>query len=136
MRKDLIHYPYDGVTKHEKMSAWSRASQFTPFSALTGYNESIADASKQRDVFRKPGEDDLAGIEEKAQYIQAHIKERPEVILAVFAQDEKKDSGKYEKIHGHVKTIDLVERTFHMTDRTIIRMDQIVNIIIFDKPGS
>ena len=136
MRKDLVHYPYAGVMKHRKMDALSRAAQFTPFSALNGYKESIDEASQMRWEFVEPGEDHMTVIDKQAQYLLAHIKERPEAEFTVFVKDEKRSGGQYKKIRGHVKTIDLVNRTFQLTDRSVIPMDLVVSIAVFDRCGS
>ena len=38
---DIIHLPHHVSKRHPQMSMWNRAAQFAPFSALTGYDESI-----------------------------------------------------------------------------------------------
>ena len=43
-QKDYIDYPYDGIKDRRKMSMESRASQFNPFDALTGFGNLIKDS--------------------------------------------------------------------------------------------
>jgi hypothetical protein len=47
---DIINLPHYEPKHHPRMSMWSRAAQFAPFAALTGYDDAI------RDTARKNGE--------------------------------------------------------------------------------
>ena len=38
---DIINLPHHVSKNHPQMSRYNRAAQFAPFSALTGYEESI-----------------------------------------------------------------------------------------------
>lgn len=38
---EIINHPHHVSTKHPQMSMLNRATQFAPFSALTGYEEAI-----------------------------------------------------------------------------------------------
>lgn len=44
--RDIIDLPHPESKKHERMSPLSRAAQFAPFAALTGFGEQIADTEK------------------------------------------------------------------------------------------
>ena len=50
---DIINIPYRKSTKHKQMSMESRAAQFAPFAALTGFEEAVEEAveisTKKRD---------------------------------------------------------------------------------------
>ena len=41
---DIIDYEYRGVVRHAHMDALSRAAQFSPFAALTGFEDDIKSA--------------------------------------------------------------------------------------------
>jgi hypothetical protein len=41
---DIINLPHYEPKHHPRMSMWSRAAQFAPFAALTGYDEAIRSA--------------------------------------------------------------------------------------------
>ena len=43
---DIINYPYKGSKKANKMSALDRAAQFSPFAALTGYEDAVEDMAR------------------------------------------------------------------------------------------
>ncbi len=44
---DIIDLPHHRSAKYAPMSLYDRSAQFSPFAALTGYNEMIADASEK-----------------------------------------------------------------------------------------
>ncbi len=46
---DIINLPHHVSKKHRQMSLEARAAQFAPFSALTGYEDSIKETVKQVD---------------------------------------------------------------------------------------
>ena len=41
---DIINLPHYEPKHHPRMSMWSRAAQFAPFAALTGYDAAIHSA--------------------------------------------------------------------------------------------
>ena len=44
---DIIHLPHPVSKTHLQMSMMARAAQFAPFSALSGYDEAIREATQQ-----------------------------------------------------------------------------------------
>ena len=54
---DIINLPHPESTKHPRMSALDRAAQFSPFAALTGYEDAIAETARLTDT--RPELDDI-----------------------------------------------------------------------------
>ena len=46
---DIINLPHYEPKHHPRMSMWSRAAQFAPFAALTGYDAAIQEVTEQRE---------------------------------------------------------------------------------------
>ena len=44
---DIIFYEYKGVKNHTHMPESSRAAQFSPFAALTGFEDKIEETVKE-----------------------------------------------------------------------------------------
>ncbi len=42
---DIINYPYKGSRRPNKMSQQNRGAQFSPFAALTGYEDAVEDTA-------------------------------------------------------------------------------------------
>ena len=48
---DIIHLPHPVSKKHPQMPAIDRAAQFSPFAALTGY-EQVLEETKEASIYR------------------------------------------------------------------------------------
>ena len=59
---DIINMKYKGVPNHKHMSGHDRASQFSPFAALVGYDKIIEGRAIVYDERREPTEDELAAL--------------------------------------------------------------------------
>ena len=46
---DIINLPHYEPKHHPRMPMWNRAAQFTPFAALTGYEDAIKDTAQQNE---------------------------------------------------------------------------------------
>lgn len=46
---DIINWPHHISKKHKQMSIESRAAQFAPFAALTGYSDAIEETIKNNE---------------------------------------------------------------------------------------
>lgn len=44
--EDIINLPHYEPKRHPRMSMWSRAAQFAPFAALTGYDDAIKESGR------------------------------------------------------------------------------------------
>lgn len=126
--EDIINLPHHVSSKRPQMSKEQRASQFAPFSALTGYEDAIKETARLTN--RKIEVDD--GLREvlnnKLNIIEENIKYKPEVLITYFIQDKKKDGGEYNTINGIVRRIDAVNNLIIMEDKSKIDMKDVLNI--------
>ena len=99
---DIINLEHYELKYHTKMSMESRAAQFAPFAALTGYSEEIKE----------------------------HINERLKVSVIYFIKDNKKKGGKYIEYIGVVRRIDLVNKIIVFIDGKKINIKDILDINI------
>ena len=51
---DIINLPHYEPKHHPRMSMWSRAAQFAPFAALTGFDAAIQEKSSGDIVTLRP----------------------------------------------------------------------------------
>ena len=51
---DILHLPHHVSKKHPRMSMHDRAAQFAPFSALTGFEDVIAETERQTEHAFEP----------------------------------------------------------------------------------
>ena len=130
---DIIELPHHVSKRHIPMSTENRAAQFAAFAALTGYEDAIDETGRLTEDMIELDEDEIQLLDEKMNYILAHIGERPSVSFEYFVPDEKKQGGRYKVCHGIVKKIDEYKKNVTMEDGTIISMPEIRDISIETK---
>ena len=116
--------------KRPQMSMLSRAAQFAPFAALTGYDDAIRERGRETDEWREPGEAESEELNRSVARLMERIAEQPRVRVTFFRPDERKRGGTYSVWNGRVKRIDEHERRLCLTDGRTIPMDFITQIEI------
>lgn len=91
------------------MSNYDRAAQFSPFAALTGYDDAVKETARLTDSKIELDEYELQELNEKLNKIQDNLREDAEVSITYFVTDKKKSGGSYKTISGIVKRIDEYE---------------------------
>lgn len=127
---DIIELPHHTSPVHDRMSMINRAAQFSPFAALTGYDEAVKETARVTKEKIELDENAKAMLDEKLQTIAEHLGEHLEVTILYFQPDMKKTGGEYVKITGAVKKIDQFERNIRMMDGTKISIDEIYEIVL------
>jgi len=116
------------------MSAQNRAAQFSPFAALTGYDEKVRETARLTDGEIELSESMLDSLDRKLKSISEHIGGNVQVNIIFFVPDteshmnSKKSGGEYLSHTGFVKRIDSYERKIIFTDKTEILIDRITDI--------
>ena len=117
---DIINLPHPEPTTRPRMAMENRAAQFSPFAALTGYDDATREEARLVDIKQELSEDMKDMLDAKLAVIEQHIKEQPEISVTYFQPDEKKTGGRYTTVSGKAKKLDRVERVIIMTDGTKI----------------
>ena len=125
---DVIWRQHPTSKKHPRMSRMNRAAQFAPFAALTGYEESIEETARLTDRRIELSEYEIEELNAKLNFIQEHIKERPEVIITYFQPDGRKEGGKYLTVTGRIRWIDEVNGVMVFENGRITAIKMIYNI--------
>lgn len=146
---DMLRLAHHVSSRHPQMSRENRAAQFSPFAALTGYDEEVAEAGRMTERKIELSEGEKARLDERLHMIQtwishmpgkwdflnadAAVKEdsapaSPEVIVSHFVADARKAGGEYIVTRGSVKKIDLYGRFILMMSGETIQMDDILSI--------
>ena len=98
--KDMLHLPHPVSANHPRMALQDRAAQFSPFAALTGYDDALRETARRTDRFVELDED------RQISYLQQHPLDTVSVKIIYFVPDEKKDGGSYTAVEGCVRKID------------------------------
>ena len=125
---DIINLDYPFTSRHPRMSMWSRAAQFAPFAALTGYNEAIYETQRITESRVELDEDSKKELDEKLSVIIGEFEQKPEVIIKYFVQDKTKEGGSFRSIYGKIKKVDSYNKIIVMQDDTNISIKDIIEI--------
>lgn len=113
-------------SNHLKMSLEKRAAQFSPFAALTGYDDMIEDASKIKFNKIESYEELESMISDKLNYLNNHIKDK--ILVSITYYDYS--NSIYTTIKGIIKRIDAIHHNIKLENNKIIDMFDIIDIDI------
>lgn len=125
---DIINLPHHISTKHPQMSLETRAAQFAPFAALTGYDDEVKETARLTNERIELDDEAKSIIDNKIQMILEQLSARPVVTFTYFIPDTKKEGGKYATITGIIKKIDEYKQVIILEDKTEIPIKEIINI--------
>ncbi len=122
---DIINEPIPKLI-HERMDILSRAAQFAPYAALTGYGEAIDETARRVDKKYILNEDEKSILDNKLQIIKQE--KITNITITYFIKDKYKNGGIYDTITGTIHKIDPINNIIILKDKTIIRVDDILDI--------
>lgn len=125
---DIIKMPHHVSASRPRMSMIDRAAQFSPFAALSGYGEAVAETARLTDRKIEIDETDQAILDMKQRILMDAISEHPLITVTYFKKDERKDGGKYLTVSGELKKIDEYERTIILATGEQIGFDDVYDI--------
>lgn len=125
---DIINLPRHVSKTHPHMSLADRAAQFSPFAALTGYEEAIKEAGRIVDEKIELSEEEKEEINRQLNYLNEHKKDNIQITITYFLKDMKKNGGSYRQITSNLKRLDEIEKTILLADNTTLRIDDIRKI--------
>ena len=128
MYEDILNLPHHVSKTRPQMSMLDRAAQFSPFAALTGYDDAIKETGRLTDEKIEMDEDRKAALDMKQAYLIEMIDEQPEISITYFLPDAKKSGGAYVTVTGNLKRFDKYERLLILTDGKKIPMYDIADI--------
>lgn len=102
--EDIIDHPYPFKSAFPKMERAERAAQFSPFAALTGYDEAIKEEAREVEEKSELSQDRLEEVDQMLRL----LKRGDRIRLTYFERDEKKEGGAYKEISATVKGKDSV----------------------------
>jgi PAS domain-containing protein len=125
---DIIHLPHPVSKRHAPMSRSSRAAQFSPFAALTGYDDAIDETARLTDFWQPPDEQGQADLDCQLRWLQEHAAQHPQLTLTVFQPDLRKQGGAYVEVRGQFRQLDPVNRAIVLTDWRRFSLDSVREI--------
>ena len=117
---DIIGLARPVSEKRVRMPIADRAAQFSPFAALTGYDDVIRETARLTDFQIELDETEKIRLNETLQKISRNIGDSPQIRVTWFLQDERKLGGAYVSFTGKVKKIDIYREQLLFHDGTVI----------------
>ena len=126
--EDIINLPHHVSKTHPQMPLYDRAAQFSPFAALTGYEDAIRETARLTETLVQLSEDKKQELDEKLQKLISEKDRTEPVTITFFHPDERKEGGSYRTVTGQIKKIDMYKRKVFLKDGTEIELEKIVEI--------
>ena len=121
--EDILNLSRPQYPDHPPMSIHDRAAQFSPFAALVGYDDAVAETARLTDRRREISEEELRELNEAIASLSECIATRPLVTVDYFVPDARKEGGRYESKTGNLRTIDTYHREVVFVDGEKISLD-------------
>ena len=128
--KDIINLPHHVSSKRPQMPMLDRAAQFSPFAALTGYDDAIHETGRLTDEKIDLSEEEKEALDRKQQILMERLGDHPALTITYFVPDERKTGGSYQTITGVVRRIDTVNGVLLLTDQRAIPIPDILAVAI------
>ena len=126
--EEMLRLPHPTSPRHPRMPMESRAAQFAPFAALTGYEDAIDETARLTDSMLHLSEDAKQILDLKQLFLTDLAEARPTVVVTYFLRDSRKEGGAYRKLRGCFKEIDANQKELVMEDGARIPVDRILDI--------
>jgi len=126
--EDIIGLPCPTSERHPRMSMANRAAQFSPFAALTGYDDAVRDTARHTDGRVELTEEEKAVLDAKLRTLAERTAGQPSAAFVCFEPDGKKQGGVYLTVKGTVKKIDRYAGAVVLTDGRRIPIEDVLDI--------
>ena len=113
---DIIRLSHWQSPTRIPMSAYERAAQFSPFAALTGYEDMIDEEAREVGVFHELTESEMEVLNQKISLIADALENdhHPVLKFTYFITDIAKVGGSYVTMTERVRKIDTVGRKIQL----------------------
>ncbi|MBQ9374076.1 MAG: hypothetical protein IJU06_04655 [Oscillospiraceae bacterium] len=125
---DIIHLDRPVSPRHAPMPRQSRAAQFSPFAALTGYDAVIREAARLTAEPIVLGEDSQAELNRRLVLLAEAAGTCPSVEITWFEPDGLKLGGEYRTETVTVRRVDAAFGLIELADRSLIPIDRISDL--------
>lgn len=124
--KDILDLPHHRSSKHQPLSAASRAAQFSPFAALAGFEAALAEAARLPGRRRCLGEDEAEALDAALRRLARRLGEEPWLELRYFVADPVKPGGTYVTRRGQARRLDPAAGSLQLKDGSRIPLADLV----------
>ena len=124
---DIIDRAHHVSRRRKPMPRLSRAAQFSPFAALTGYDDLVREAARETESRRFPDEDGIEEMNKKLVFLMRQA-EPPEATFTWFVADGKKSGGSYDTVTDRIVRYDEFEQCITLRSGRVIFIEDLTRI--------
>jgi hypothetical protein len=121
--EDILYLPHP--VPRQKMSPWQRGAQFSPFAALTGFEDVVAEEGRLTEQPLELAEDAKQALNAALAQLKEREHEHPQAVIAWFCPDSRKEGGSYITTLGRLKKLDKDKQQMILTTGEVIPLSQI-----------
>ncbi len=125
---DIKHLTRPHYNDLHPMSMHDRAAQFSPFAALVGYDDAVAETARLTDSRAVLTEDEISELNANLNRLLGSLDEQPEISVTYFVSDEKKSGGRYAEKIGTVRIYDSYANELVFTDGVRIAVKDMASL--------
>ena len=124
---DILYVPHPVSKRQKKAPRTTRAAQFSPFAALSGYEQAIRETS--RETMKKPelSEDEKVQLDRQIQKLLNEPTPR-RILLTWFEEDQRKEGGSFRSAQCTIESVSGYQRILCTDSGMKIPLDDIVAI--------
>ena len=126
--EDIIHLPRHVSSRRLPMPLTDRAAQFSPFAALTGYEDTIRETGRLTDAAAELACDEQELLNRQLQELARLLPGRPEITVTHFVPDTRKSGGAYVETTGRLLKIDSLRQILVLEEGREISFGRICGI--------
>lgn len=112
------------------MSMHDRAAQFSPFAALVGYDDAVAETARLTDSRIELGEDMIDELNQSISQLLLTLDEQRQIKVIYFVPDEKKAGGRYIEKTGVVLRFDSFNNALVFSDGEKIAVNDLYQVVL------
>lgn len=113
---DIIRLPRPVSRAKKNIQRADRAAQFSPFAALTGYEETVKETARLTSERRELDEERCDNLNNSLKLLKETADNLPLIHAVYFENDGKKSGGEYVDIQGRFRRIDEETESIVFTD--------------------
>lgn len=122
----MVTRPHPDPKYHIRMPMESRAAQFAPFAALSGYEEAVEEAHRLTEHRPELSEDEKYRLDLMLQ--QVLTDNNKEVVVTYFVPDQQKNGGSIMRKTDHISRIDEYNRMLILRNGDVIPLNDILSL--------
>lgn len=124
---DIIDREHYVDPNHPPMARLNRAAQFSPFAALTGYEDLIDEAARETDAWAEPDDSAKEEIDRNLHSVLSAKSPVP-VTVTWFVPDGKKSGGAYLTETGTIRKFSGTDRTITLDSGAAIPLEAVTDL--------